>query len=243
MEGAIYQLKYLTERYDSLASEINEICSAHVMTMDVDEETPARFTYGGCDVHDGKLRIIFNEKYLGTNISDNVSEGFLFKALNSAPTDKALSFSTRLGIRSDYEPTIAETQQKIAKLLGKGDDEIKLNPNFEDTFAKLAEHSKTKGNGLREDWQSVLGSFTLKYFEAIAYQMSYIKVGEDELIQEGFLDVVSKLEFTFRIVDKLKGDSSYCEVEIDDGVLYLQCPAAKWGVNIDYIAEKLMDLL
>jgi len=74
--------------------------------------------------------------------------------------------------------------------------------------------------------------------------MKYQKFGEDDLLQEGFLEAVPELEFVFRIVDKLKDkDSSYCEVELADGKLYLQCPAQRWGVNIDYIGSKLVDLL
>jgi len=244
VEGAIYQIKYLTGRYDTLAAEINSICHAKVLTLDLEEQSPPRFSYGGCDVQDGKLRLLFKEQCLGVNIDYCANEENLFKALNDAPAEKPLSFSARIGIRSDYEPQIESTRHSLAELLGKQDSDIKLNPNFEETFAKLAEAKAKKGSGLRDDWQSVLGSFTLKYFEALVYQMKYIKVGEDELIQEGFLDAVSTLEFGFRIVDQLKDkDSSYCEVEIADGKLYLQCPAEKWGVNIDYIASKLMDLL
>ena len=244
VEDAIYQLKYLTGRYETLAEEINSICSAHVLTLDVEEQAPPRFSYCGCDVEDGKLRMLFNEKCLGTNIGDCLTENNLLPALNNAPSDKPLSFSARLGIRSDYDPAIEATRHQIAEMLGKKDDEITLDPNFEETFAKLKDAKKVKGNDLRDDWETVLGSFTLKYFEALAWQMKNIKVADDDLVQEGFLETVDKLVFVFRIVDELKGlNDSYNEVEIADGKLYLQCPANKWGVNIDYIASKLMDRL
>jgi hypothetical protein len=244
VDSAIYQIKYLSGRYDSLAQEINDICSAHVLTLDVDEVSPARFSYCGGDVVDGKLTMVFNEKCLGTNINDCLNEGNLFSALNKAPSDKPLSFSARIGIRSEYDPSIEKPRQELAEMVGKTADKITFNPNFEETFAKLTEAAKVKGSDLRDDWQSVLGSFTFKYFEALVYHMKYIKVGDDELVQEGFLEAVPKLEFVFRIVDKLKDSgSSYNEVVIEDEKLYLQCPAQKWGVNIDYVASKLMDLL
>ncbi|KAM7202728.1 hypothetical protein V8F33_002654 [Rhypophila sp. PSN 637] len=248
IEGAIYQFKYLTQRYGSadLAKEINAICHAHVLTLDVEETSPPRFSYGGCDVLDGKFRILFVEQCLGTNIDYACGEDNLFKALNVAPepADRPMSFLTRLGIRTDYDPTIAETRHSIAELMGKSDDEVKLSPNFEESFAKLQAESKKKGNSVREDWEKNLGDFTKKYFEALAYHMKYIKVGEDDMIQEGFNEAVDKNEMAFRIVDKLSDkDASYNEAVIEDGILYLQCKPETWGVNIDYVAQKLMDLL
>jgi hypothetical protein len=242
VEGAIYQIKYLTGRYDTLAAEINEIAHAKVLTLDVDESEPSRFSYCGSDVEDGKLRMLFNKENLGVNIDYCLQEANLFSALNKAPTEKPISFLARLDIRDNYEPKIKGTQHELAELLGKSDDEIKINPNFEETFAKLSAARKAKGSDLREDWETCLGSFTLKYFEALAYYMKYQKFGEDDLIQEGFLDAVPELEFVFRIVDDLK-HSSYCEVEIADGKLYLQTKADKWGVNVDNVSEKLIDLL
>ena len=212
--------------------------------MDLEETSPPRFSYGGCDVLDGKLRILFVEKNLGTNIDYCCQEETLFKALNAAPSDRSLSFSARTGIRSDYDPKIAEIQHSIAELLGKADEEVKLSPNFEDTFSKLSDLAadKKKRSSLREDWQVYLGLFTLKYFEGLAYQMKHLKVGEDEMVQEGFLEAVSRNEIAFRIVEKLKYDS-YCEVVIEDGVLYLQCKPETWGTNIDNVASKLIDQL
>jgi hypothetical protein len=183
---------------DEFKAEINAICHAHVLTMDLEETTPPRFTYCGCDVLDGKLRLLFVESYLGTNIDYCCQEDALLPALNAAPSDKPLSFTVRTGIRSDYDPKIGAVHHEIATLLGKTDDEIKLNPNFEDTFAKLSVASKVKNTELRDDWQTNLGSFTLKYFEAVAYQMKYLQVGEDELIQEGFLEAVDKNEIPHR---------------------------------------------
>ncbi|KAK0657020.1 hypothetical protein B0T16DRAFT_50502 [Cercophora newfieldiana] len=242
VEGAIYQVKYLTGRYDSLAAEINEIANAKVLTLDADESEPSRFSYSGADVAEGKLRMLFNPKSLGVNIDYSLQEANLFAALNGAPTEKPISFQARLSIRSDYEPTIAATQHQLAEILGKSDDEIKITPNFEDTFAKLAAYKKTKGSDLRDDWETCLGSFTLKYLEGLVWQMKSQKFNDDEMLQEGFIEAVPSLEFVFRIVDKLK-TGTYGEVEISDGKLYIQAPAERWGTNVDYIAEKLIDLL
>lgn len=123
-------MKYLTGRYDSLAAEVNEIAHAKVLTLAADEVEPSRFSYSGADVQDGKLRMVFNPTNLGVNIDYCLQEQNLLPALNKAPTEKPISFSARLSIRGDYEPTIKDTQHALAELLGKSDDEIKLNPSM-----------------------------------------------------------------------------------------------------------------
>lgn len=201
---------------DECKNELNTICSAHVLTLDVEEETPKRFSYCGCDVKDGKLRILFQPDCLGTNIDNACEEGQLFPALNAAPATTPLSFSARLGIRNDYDAKVEECRKQFADVTGNAD--FKLNGNFDDTFAKLSAANKSD---VHQDWQSRLGGFTLSYFEGLIYQMRYIKVADDEMVQEGFNEAVEKGEAAFRIVDSLKY-GSYCECVIEDGVLYLQ---------------------
>ncbi|KAJ8104576.1 hypothetical protein ONZ43_g7784 [Nemania bipapillata] len=47
--------------------ELNSICHAHVMVMDIDDQK--RFSYCGADVIDGQLRLLFAPGYLASNIS------------------------------------------------------------------------------------------------------------------------------------------------------------------------------
>lgn len=182
-----------------------------------------RFSYCGVDVYEGKLRILFAPGNLGVNIDDALNRDALLKALNEAPappsTASTLSFAARRDIRKEYEPKAEEIRSQIAEALEKPD--IKISPNFEDTFAKLQEESKAKKTEIRGDWDSVLGSFTRLYFEGFLSQLKYQKFDEDDMLREGFHEMVEKGEVAFRIVDKLKYES-YCECEIEDGVLYLQ---------------------
>jgi hypothetical protein len=214
---------------------MNTICSSHVITLDVEETEPPRFSYSGCEIADGKLLMLFVPTCLGTNIDYVCQESNLFPALNAASLVKAdasaLSFTVRTGISSEYKPKIDATRKKIAEMTSRAD--FKLEPGFEGAFEKLMAESKVKGTSLRDDWQVNLGSFTLKYFEGLAYQMNYLKIGDDELIQEGFNEAVEKVEARFRIVDKLKYDS-YCEVDIEDGVLYVQVslPSLSWKTGV-----------
>ncbi|KAK4044358.1 hypothetical protein C8A01DRAFT_42797 [Parachaetomium inaequale] len=239
IDGAIYQIKYIAGKYgDDFKNEVNTICSAHIMTLDLEEASPPRFSYGGCDVQDGKLRLLFVESYLGSNIDYCCQEDSLTKALNAAPSDAPMSYVVRAGIRTDYDPKIGAVRKQIADLLGKPEDAVTLNPNFEASFAKLTSDASVGG----DDWQTNLADFTFRYFDALAYQMKYLQVGEDELVREGVLEAVSTNEYAFRIVDALKYDS-YCECDVEDGVLYLQCTPGNFGTNIDHVAQKLMDRL
>ncbi|KAI2779372.1 hypothetical protein F4815DRAFT_474043 [Daldinia loculata] len=190
-----------------------------------------RFLYCGVDVHEGKLRILFAPGKLGANIDYALDREVLIKALNEAPAPAsdeatALSFAARSDISKEYDPKAEDIRAQTANILSKPD--IKLSPNFEDTFAKLREASEANKADFRSDWDGLLGSFTRLYWEGLIYQLKNQKFDEDELLREGFHEAVEKGEIAFRIVDTLKHDS-YCECEIEDGILYLQCTAKTWG--------------
>lgn len=235
-----------------------------------------RFSYCGGDIHEGKLRILFSPGNLGVNIEDALNRTVLLQALNDAPAPPSdgsaavtLSFAARSDIRKEYEPKAEEIRAQIAEALDKPD--IKINPNFEDTFAKLQEASKAKNTEVRGDWDGMLGNFTRLYFEGFVSQLKYQKFDEDDMLREGFHDMVEKGEIAFRIVDKLKYDS-YCECEIEDGILYLQvriflsffynafhdlvmifrraiqltvrqCTIKYWGTNVESAAQGLINRL
>ncbi|KAI1458563.1 hypothetical protein F4805DRAFT_118112 [Annulohypoxylon moriforme] len=243
VNGAICKLKdYVSNAGEEGLKELNSICHAHTLTMDLDDAK--RVTYCGADIHEGKLRILFAPGRLGTNIDDALSREVLLKALNEAPAPESdgavtLSFAARKGIRDEYEIRAEAVREQIGKILEKSD--IKLNPNFEDTFTKLQQESKAD-TGFRSDWESLLGSFTLFYWEGLINQLKSQKFDQDDLLREGFHEAVEKGEIVFRIVEKLKY-SSYCECDIEDGVLYLQCTSKTWGSNIDDAAQGLLDRL
>ncbi|KAI1385209.1 uncharacterized protein F4822DRAFT_337359 [Hypoxylon trugodes] len=240
--GAAYRLKeFVDHAGEEGLKELNTICSAHTITIDLDDT--GRFPYCGVDIHEGKLRILFAPERLGVNIDDAINRDILLKALNEAPaptSEDKLSFAARSDIRNEYEPRAEAIRAEIGQILEKPD--IKLNPNFESTFAKLREESEAKKIDIRSDWENVLGSFTRMYWEGLVTQLKCQKFDQDELLREGFHEAVEKGEIAFRIVDQLKYDS-YCECDIEDGVLYLQCTAKNWGTNIDNAAEKLVDRL
>ncbi|KAI1848375.1 hypothetical protein JX265_008844 [Neoarthrinium moseri] len=243
INSAIYQLKYYSSSFgeDGL-KELNSIAYKHTVTLDIDESK--RFTYAGVDIHEGTLRLLFAPDNLAVNISYACEKDTLLKALNEAPAPEGsaetLSVAARTSIRQDYDPKIEEIRAKIAALLAKPD--IKLNPNFEDTFAKLKQESQTKKSELREDWQLNIGRVACDYFDGLVSQLQWQKFEEDDLLQEGFNEAIDKGEIVFRIVEKLT-DDSYGECQVEDGFLYLQCTAKTWGTNTTYAAQKLVDKL
>ncbi|KAI1169714.1 hypothetical protein F4777DRAFT_192250 [Nemania sp. FL0916] len=225
---------------DDGVNELNSICYAHVMVLDVDEEK--RFTYCGPNVLNGQLRLLFAPDKLATNIESCLERDQLLKALNEAPGPEgaAMSYAARTGIRKDFDPKIAKVQARIAELLAKPD--IKLIPNFEANFAKLLDESKVKKNGLNPDWQLQFGAWTRMYFEGLVSGLEWQKFEDDELLQEGFHEMVDKGEVVFRVVDALK-EGSYNECVVEDGILYLQTTPKKWGSNISDVASGLVDKL
>lgn len=176
-------------------------------------------------MRDGVLRVLFAPGNLGTNVDYACEKDTLMKALNEAPAAGAegaaegLSFAVRTGIRQDYDAKIEEVRGKIAALVAE--PEIKLNPNWEECFAKLKEESKVKKTELRGDWESNMGRVAYEYFDGLVSQLQWQKFEDDDMLQEGFREMIEKQEVTFRIVEKLK-DDSYGECQIENGVLYLQ---------------------
>ena len=243
VDGAIDQIKYYESQYgEEGIKELNAIASAHVLTMDVDES--GKFSYCGGIIRDGKLVIVFNEKSLGTNISYALETKVLLDALNNAPapegSDSKLSFAARTSIRQEWEPKAEELRKQVADVLQNPD--IKFSPNFEGQFEVLAAERKRKGTSLSEDWERSIGQYTFYYYESVLSYLKYGKFDEDDMLQEGFKEVVNKNDIAFRIVDKLEYDS-YGEVVVKDGVLYIQCLPTTWGTNTSYAAQKILDQL
>ena len=243
-------------------AELNSICYAHVITMDFDEEQAKKFRYVGCDVVEGQLRILFEFGEMGTNMYDAFKDENLERALTEAVPvpGSVMSYSARANIRLFYDAKIEEVRQKIVKLLGK--QEITLEPNFESAFEQLMEESKRKKTQLSRTWQQELGDVTRKYFDGFAFQLKNQKFGDDELLREGFNDIVDSGRIVFRMIEKIENDEE-CDCVIEGGVLYLQVrieclssrtneansfepyqtTAKTWDNNVFYAAKKLVDLL
>ncbi|KAJ3054783.1 hypothetical protein HK097_000827 [Rhizophlyctis rosea] len=236
VEGAIWQLKRFVESHGADgAAEINRVASTHTITIAPDVEK--KNSYCGVDIADGVLRILFTEGNLGTNIDYALEK--LEPAVNEASKageENGLSYSTRNGIRAEWTSQLEELKKKLVTQLHN--DALELIPNFEANAAALKAAGK---NASREDWEERLGVFTRNYFEGLEWQLRNKNFANDDMLYEGFNEAVSTGKIGFRVVDKI--EKSYGEVVIEDGVLWIQVKPDTFGVNIDYIAEGIVDLL
>jgi hypothetical protein len=236
VEGVEWQLKYFIGKYgDDGKDEINTLCPAHTLTMDLD--VGKKFSYCGCEVTEsGALAIVFAEEALGSNIDYAASEEHLTKALNAASAASLpMSYVARKSIREEYTKQIGPIQAKINEQLGK---EIALKPEFEAAFEKLK-----AAKDADESWEVNLGMYIKGYFEALASWLEYNKAKDDEMIGEGVNEAMASGNVFFRIVDEGVVKSGYNEVVVEGEALYLQTVPKNFGVNIGQVADKLMDLL
>lgn len=227
-------------------SELNGLCSAHILT--IQPATNPKISHCGSEISDGQLRIVFKKGQLGTNIRDSMSE--LATTINGAGVaanggsggGAALDFNAKNGIRNDYEPEIGAVEARIMSALAT--PVTTLHPNFESNFAKIAAYTATgKQNTMfPREWQKHLGRSTLSYFNAFAAQLEGLGFPNDDMLQEGFKDVVEKNEVSLRVVDKLvKG--TYNECVFEGGVCYIQTTPEYWTTNIRDTGARIVELL
>ncbi|KAI9816269.1 MAG: hypothetical protein M1827_001870 [Pycnora praestabilis] len=236
--------EYLKKFGSDGKSELNSVCSTHTITLE--PATSSKISYAGCEISGGMLRLMFGKGYLGSNITEVCTE--LAGAVNAAGKSfvpgggAALDFDAKNSIRNDYEPAIGDVKARISTLLAL--PVVTLHPNFEQNFAKIAAYTASgqQSNMYPRDWQKRLGGHTLLYFEGLANQLERAGFKNDEMLQEGFKDVVERNEIGLRIVDRLvKG--SYNECVIEGGVLYMQTTLPYWTSNIRDTGAQVLDLL
>lgn len=214
MDAFVYNLQRFINTFgDDGKSELNTVCSKHQLVIAPQDTT--KFTYGGLDLKDGVLRLVFQETNLGTNVSDVSAE--IAKALKDAPPApgaSAFNIVARNSVRDNYDSKVEEVRSAIATLVNM--PSLKLNPNFDHNSSMLAKTAKD-----HDTWDRQIGAATLDYFSSVESALKREGFGGDDMLQEGFQEVISKGEICFRIVDKLN-KGTYNEVHAEDGVLYIQ---------------------
>ncbi|ETI24879.1 hypothetical protein G647_04249 [Cladophialophora carrionii CBS 160.54] len=238
IEPFCYNLESFVQSYgDDGKAELNSLCSEHRVELAPQTEDTT-FTYGGLQIKDGVLRLVFAEGSLAVNVND-VSQGFQ-EALKSAAASSggasAFNINARQSVRESYDPEIGALQKAIGELVGVPN--IQLNPNFEQNAAVLTQ----AGDKVRSDWDKVLGSATLSYFDGLKYQLERAGFKGDDMLQEGFQEGISKNEIAFRVVEKLK-NGSYHETLVEDGVLVMQTTPENFWTNTSDIGSKILDIL
>ncbi|KAF2807625.1 uncharacterized protein BDZ99DRAFT_464554 [Mytilinidion resinicola] len=233
----IWNLKYFLEKHGDLGkTELNTVATAHTLTLALD--TTGSVSYASCDIHDGTLRLLFQEGNLGTNISQTTKIETLEAALCAAnPDAAALSYSARLNIAQVWDAKLPDLQKKIAAQLAN--DKIVLDPNFAAVYATLKAAPGVAKE--RPDWEKSLGYIMHQYFSGLLHTLEYQKFEKDDMLQEGFAEAVEKGEIRFRVVEKL--GRTYNESVVEDGVFWLQTKPDMWGTNCGDVASDVVNLL
>ena len=244
--------RFVKENGDYGRDAINRAASYHVMTLEpvIDAAQKAQFSTVGCDFHGGKLRLLFHPDSLGWDTSDCLDK--LNDALDAADTqaaDKApakLPFNTRVDIRDEYDKTIGEVLALARTQLQN--PTLTFTPNFAANYAAIAtfiHDGEDDADRINADWARSLGAHTKLYFEGFAEFLRHKKFNRDDMLREGFNEAVHKADVQLRVVTKAKFDDEdrLCDVQIEDGVCYLQTTAPGWGWNPHDVADGLLDRL
>jgi len=212
-DAFVYSLKnsFIEYHGDSGKEELNTVCPTHTVTF----LASPKFSYCGSDVQDGQFRLLFHPDKLGSNINDVGQK--IAEALSTAPQPEGastLSYAARHSIKTEYTTKIVPVLEKAQKLLQN--PKLEFQPGFEALGAKL----KT-GKDVRDDWETNLGNFALKYLEGFVDVLEREKFGEDDMLREGFEEGVPKGVVQLKLVDALK-NGGYNETLLDEGALTIQ---------------------
>jgi hypothetical protein len=215
---------------DDGKADLNAIASAHSITLELG---PPSVSYNDCDIHEGKLRFLFNPNYLGSFVSDTL--GKLGEVVSNTPHPTAtMNLAARNGIKSNAS-ALEAIQKEIATIVAV--PTFVLKPNYEENY-KILKESKASPN----KWDEQLGQITVSYF--VAWKNSLVNQGfdKDDMLQEGLQEAVDKNEAAFNVAAKLKS-GSYNNAYIENGVFVLECEIGQFGVFVSDTGKNTQDLL
>lgn len=202
--------RFLVSHGDTLKNELNSVVSEHKITLVASK----KFSYCGCEIEGGILRINFNYNCLGTNINDAAEN--LPEVVSQAPQPTgapSLSFAARHAIKTDYDSSIEEILSNCSKILQN--PKLTFEPGFEELGVKL----KT-GKDVDNNWERNLGDFAKKYYESFLDVIKREGFEKDEMLREGLEEGVPNGVIKLRLVDKL--ESGYNQILLDNGDLVMQ---------------------
>lgn len=65
---------------------------------------------------------------------------------------------------------------------------------------------------------------------------------DDDMLQEGIQEAVTKGEISLQVVDKLASGNYNCVI-LEDGSLVMQTTPANWWSNVDDVGSNILDIL
>lgn len=204
------QLENYVKTYgDDGKTTFNKMVTAKQISFEIDDTK--KFTYCGCDIKEGRFRILAAEGYLATNISDACRN--IVKAVEDAEAaggGSGLSVGAKANVKSTVDKEFPTLSNKFSEVLGT---KITLDANLEANNKKNSEKS-----GYND---AKLGTVTVAYFQGFLDKLGYLKFEGDDMMQEAFQDACSKGTIRLEVVDKLQ-HGSYNDVIFEDGVCKIQ---------------------
>jgi hypothetical protein len=215
----IGELENYIRRYgDDGILKLNSVCFTHSIRLAAEESSD----YPGCDIKDGSLRILFQEKFLGANCSSGIwgFEQAVNNAVDPTENNSSISFIAAQSLKRKFDTQIEAVRLKAASMLQF--PSIKLTGDFETIFTKL----KAAPKPAPEYWisqEKLLGDVAFEYFRNAFLEEVRIEFSNDDMSCEAFRDAVFRDEVRLRMVDEISGRNGFdFEAVLEEGVLYIQ---------------------
>jgi len=209
-EGFVTQLeRYVKDYGNDGKTSFNQAVSTKKISFEVDDT--GKVGYCGCDIKDGRFRILAGETYLGTNISDACY--YMIKAVEAAEANagaEGLPVAAKANVKETIDVKFPELTKQYSDIIGT---EMTLDSNLSGNYAKL--------RGVADFNPAIIGTVTLAYFSDFAYNLEYLKFKGDEMMQEAFQDACGKKTIMLEVVDKLT-HGTYNDIIFEDGICKLQ---------------------
>ena len=212
-EGFVYNLeKYIITYGTDGKTTFNNVVSNKKISLEMDDVTPKRFTYCGCDIKEGRFRILAGEDYLGTNVDQACYEMIkTVEVAEAAGGSTGLSVGAKANVKETVDVEFPNLEKQFSTILGYT---VKLDGNLEENY-KILKAKKTDFN------DAYLGTVTVDYFKSFAYNLESLKFPGDDMMQEGFQETCEKGIVQLEVVDKLI-HGTYNDIVFEDGVCKLQ---------------------
>jgi hypothetical protein len=209
-DAFVDKLEYYVRTYgDDGKTTFNKMVTTKKISLEIDGT--GRFSYCGCDIKEGRFRILAAEEYLGTNIYDACQN--MIKAVEDAEAsggEKGLSVGAKANVKETVDKEFPTFTSQFSEILGT---KITLDANLESNYKKIS--------GVSSYSDAILGTVTVAYFQGFVDNLTSLKFKGDDMMQEAFQDACSKGTIRLEVVDALK-HGTYNDVIFEDGICKLQ---------------------
>lgn len=256
VEQSVEHIEGFAKQYATTGvHELNQLAPNHVLELDLDNKKQKDFTsreryqgfeYSRPDYAHGNLLLLINRDALWSNVGKAMSS-ITFVTYFARERDPELKptvdFECVTSIESEWEPEATKLLEKARKLLANPN--LTFDPHWQETWQKLDQYYRADEDQKLLDWgwRNGFAAGMYNYFESFVRKLEDNKFKDDDLLQEGFNELVSKNIVAFRFVDKLKRTTGQNEVAIEDGILWLTTETEKWRSNEGLMGHDLMDHL